>query len=227
MKILFHSNQLALRGTEIALYDYAYYNELYFHNVSVVATKRAGNHHPGVMEKFTKQFKVIFYDDLAELEQFAIDDKIDIFYAIKSGENDGVILQNAKNCIHAVFKHRDFHGDVYAYVSEWLSKEMTGGQKPYVPHIIDLPKVDGNLRLQLGIPDEALVFGRYGGEDTFDLPFVKRLIYEIAKKREDIYFLFMNTDNFLQKKVFFRKRWVNKIVSPILFPEDKMNNVIF
>ncbi len=227
MKILFHSNQLALRGTEVALYDYAYYNELYLNNVSVVATKRDGKHHPRVIEKFTKQFKVVYYDNLTELEQFAKEEKIDIFYAIKSGKNDGVILQGVKNCIHAVFKHCDFHGDVYAYVSEWLSKEMTGGKSPYVPHMIQLPKVDGDLRLQLGIPDNAIVFGRYGGENTFDLPFVKRLIYKIAEKRKDVYFLFMNTDNFLQEKCFFRNKWVNKVVSPVMFPKDKMNNVIF
>ncbi|CUH94499.1 hypothetical protein P22_0565 [Propionispora sp. 2/2-37] len=83
MKILFHSNQLSLRGTEIALYDYAHFNEVYLNNESVVATRRVGNHHPMVVEKFAKRFKVIYYDNLIELQQYAKDEKIDIFYAIK------------------------------------------------------------------------------------------------------------------------------------------------
>ncbi|CUH94498.1 hypothetical protein P22_0564 [Propionispora sp. 2/2-37] len=142
-------------------------------------------------------------------------------------KNDGVVLNCIKSCIHAVFKHRDFHGDVYAYVSEWLSQEMTEGRSPYVPHMIQLPEVDGDLRFRLGIPERAIVFGRYGGKDTFDLPFVKRLIYEIAEKRKDIYFLFMNTEHFLQEKCFFRNKWLNKIVSPMMFPKTKMDNIIF
>jgi hypothetical protein len=227
MKILFHSGQLSLRGTEVALYDYAHFNELYLHNESVVATRRDGNHHPMAVEKFTKRFKVIYYDKLTELHQYADDEKVDIFYAIKSGKNDGVILNGVKNCIHAVFKHRDFHGDVYAYVSEWLSKEMTGGKSPFVPHMIQLPDADGDLRNQLGVPENAIVFGRYGGKDTFDLPFVKRLIYEVAAKRKDIYFLFMNTDNFMLDKKIFRKKWLNQTVSGLIFPKVAMDNLIF
>ena len=227
MKILFHSNQLSLRGTEVALYDYAHFNELYLHNESIVATRRDGNHDSTAVEKFTNRFKVIFYDNLTELQKYVNDEKIDVFYAIKSGKNDGVVLKKIKNCIHVVFKHRDFHGDVYAYVSEWLSKEMTGGKNPYVPHMIYLPEVDGDLRSQLGIPQNAIVFGRYGGQDTFDLPFVKRLIYKITAKRKDIYFLFMNTDNFLRNKSYFRNKWLNKIASSVMFPKGEISNVIF
>jgi hypothetical protein len=43
MKIIFHSNQLSELGTEVALYDYAYYNELILKNESFILTKK--NHH--------------------------------------------------------------------------------------------------------------------------------------------------------------------------------------
>ena len=36
MKIAFHSNQLGLRGTEIALFDYAYYNRELLGNESII-----------------------------------------------------------------------------------------------------------------------------------------------------------------------------------------------
>jgi hypothetical protein len=42
MKILFHSNQLALRGTEVALYDYAHYNENFLGNESLIVSNVAG-----------------------------------------------------------------------------------------------------------------------------------------------------------------------------------------
>ena len=29
------------------------------------------------------------------------------------------------------------HGDKYLYISEWLSKKMTGNSKNYVPYIVD------------------------------------------------------------------------------------------
>ncbi len=227
MKILFHSNQLSLRGTEVALYDYAHYNEEILDNKSIIAVKRTSAHHPKAVEKFHKRFQVIYYDTLAELQKFANDEKVAIFYAIKAGENDGVLLQGIKNCIHVVFKSYDRHGDVYAYVSEWLSQEMSGGKMPYVPHIVQLPHAEGDLRQQLNIPEDAIVFGRYGGLETFDIAFVKRLVYSIATKRKDIYFLFMNTENFLESKSFFQKKWLNQFFSPLLFTTTKMNNIIF
>lgn len=227
MKILFHSNQLSLRGTETALFDYAHYNEELLNNISIVAVRREGLHHSMAVEKFNKRFRVIYYDTLMQLQEFAEDEKVDIFYAIKAGDNDGVLLQGVKNCVHAVFKNCDPHGDVYAYVSEWLSQEMSGGKMPYVPHIVHLPDVDGDLRKELNIPEDAIVFGRYGGLETFDIPFVKRLIYSIASKRKDIYFLFMNTENFLESKNYFKKKWLNKLISSQMFTNNKMDNIIF
>ena len=227
MKILFHTNQLSLRGTEVAVYDYAHFCELYLHHEAIVATRRAPNHHPMAVEKFTKRFKVVYYDKLEELQQYADKEKVDIFYAIKAGQNDGIILNGVKNCIHVVFKHRDFHGDVYAYVSKWLSEEMTEGKSPYVPHMVYLPEMEGDLRRQLGIPESAIVFGRYGGKDTFDIPFAKRLVYQMAENRKDIYFLFMNTENFLQNKAYYSNKCLNAFISPVMFPKDKMDNIIF
>lgn len=140
MKILFHTNQLSLRGTEIAVFDYADYNEKLLHNDSVIAVKRSTANHPLVEEKFNKRFQVIYYDTLEELEEFVHTQHIDIFYTIKSGQNDGLLLKDVKNCVHAVFKHYEPHGDVYAYISKWLSNEMSAGKMPYVPHIVRLPK---------------------------------------------------------------------------------------
>ena len=227
MKILFHSNQLSLRGTEVALYDYAHYNEEILHNSSLIAIKRSGQHHPLAVKKFHTRFNVIYYDSLNELQKCADENKIDIFYAIKSGVDDGIVLNGVKNCVHAVFKNREPHGEVYAYVSEWLSREMSDGKLPFVPHIVTLPQEAGNLRRELGIPEKAIVFGRHGGLDTFDISFVKRLVYTVASQRPDIYFLFMNTDNFVENRHYFKKKWLNQTISPLRFAKKKLNNILF
>jgi hypothetical protein len=53
-----------------------------------------------------------------------------------------------------------------------------------------------NMRLELNIPDFAIVFGRYGGKETFDIIFVHDVIKKILNERNNIYFLFMNTNKF-------------------------------
>ena len=125
-----------------------------------------------------------------------------MFYAIKAGKRDGIEVSNCKTVIHTVFKEYDPHGDVYAYVSEWLSNEMTDGKSPYVPHMIHVEKSNKNLRKELNIPEDAIVFGRHGGANTFDIKFIKKVIKKIALKREDVFFLFLGTNSFVFKNIF-------------------------
>ena len=69
---------------------------------------------------------------------------------------------------------------------------------PVVPHIVRRRKIPGkDLRRSLGIPNEATVFGRYGGRDTFDIGYVKTQIKKIVNSTEDVYFLFANTNKFV------------------------------
>lgn len=225
--VLFHVNQFSLRGTEVAVYDYAHFNELLLNNRSVIASHRHSPHHPEVVNKFTDRFKIYYYDTLEELQKIVLDESVDVFYALKPGQDDGMLLANVKNCIHAVFCHNQPHGDVYAYISEWLADTASGGRQPWVPHIVSLPEVEGDLRRELNIPADAIVYGRHGGIETFDIPFVKREIYKIAARRSDIYFIFMNTENFLIKKRYFSKRRANKILGPWLFRKRTMPNIIF
>ncbi len=194
MKIAFHSNQLGLRGSEVALYDYAHFNEELLGNQSIIVSPRDGAHSPLAVEKFKARFEVIFYDSPSELEGIVKKHAIDVFYFIKSGRDDGLQAPGCKNVVHAVFKHYYPHGDVYAYVSRWLAEKMSGGKSPFVPHMISLPEVDGDLRSELSIPADAEVYGSYGGEDSFD---VKCAVDAVLKAASDPdskkVFLFMNT----------------------------------
>jgi len=125
--------------------------------------------------------------------------QIDAMYLIKSGERDCYMLPGVPNLIHAVFPQniKETHGDIYAYVSKWLSDECSNGKIPYVPHMIDLPIAGKSLRSDLGIFESATVFGCYGGSDSFNLDFVKKVIAELVGGYPQIYFLFMNIDQFI------------------------------
>jgi hypothetical protein len=197
MKIAFHSNQLSLRGTEVALYDYAHFNEQLLGNSSIIVTPRQANGHNELSaQKFASRFPVIGYEGTDELEQLLAAHNVDALYCIKSGQNDGIISTRRRTLVHSVFGYCEPHGDIYAYVSDWLSQYASGGRYPAVPHIVSPLPMSGNLRRELGIPDDAIVFGRHGGSDTFDLPFAQIVVQELARQTDNIFFLFLGTEHF-------------------------------
>ena len=198
MRIGFHTNSLSFRGTEIALFDYAYHNQALLHNESLIFYKATAKSEPAVIEKFARHFKLFPYQDIAELATLADREKMDLLYMIKSGERDGDLISNVPCAIHAVFptKACDFHGDKFAFVSKWLAKEYSNAKIPFVPHMIDLPNIEGDLRSELNIPKDATVLACYGGRDSFNLKFVRELILKVLNQRKDLYFLFMNIELF-------------------------------
>lgn len=187
MTVGFHSNQLGLRGTEVALYDYAHYNEALLGNVSYVFAP--ANSDMSALEKFKSRFgdRVVLYNDFSEIG-VSSSYKIDIAYFIKAGFNDGLWFPGAKNIVHAVFNASDKHGDVYVAVSEWLGRKHN---VDHLPHIVSLPTITEDFRSQLGIPKEDIVFGRYGGFDQFDIPYLSEVLFAMAEAGR--WFLLMNT----------------------------------
>jgi hypothetical protein len=196
MKIIYHSNQLGLRGTEIALYDYAFHGRSLLNAEPVILTRdKAPGHRAEAVEKFSRQFPVLYYQAPEDIDKIVEKEKADAVYFIKSGENDGVVSYSAKSLVHAVFMRNDPHGDVYAYISPWLSRVMSAGKTPWVPHMIDLPEENADLRDELNIPRDAVVFGRYGGMGAFDVKIAHKAVYRAAARRKNAWFLFMNTDS--------------------------------
>jgi hypothetical protein len=192
MKIAFHSNQLGLRGTEVSLYDYAIGNRDILGNESIIISDAKAD--LTTLDKFRAQFPVYLYNDFSEVDKFLKQENIDAIYYIKAGFNDGKLVKNAKNLVHTVFKHNEPHGEVYAYISEWLSQEMSDRKFDFVPHMINLPDHNLNYRTALGL-ENKLIFGWYGG-DNFEIPFARQAVIDIAKKRNDVVFLFMNSTLF-------------------------------
>jgi hypothetical protein len=192
--VVFHENRLSETGTSVALFDYAYYSREFLNINPIIVFPENSNSNNECVEKYKKEFQIYHYKDKNEIQNFIDQNNVDYFYAIKFGINDNLYFKNCKNLIHVVFSCCDFHGDVYAFVSEWLSIKNTG--IPFVPHMINLPNHDINLRQELGIPKDAIVMGRYGGKDTFDIDFVKQTI----ENTSNFYFLFANTPKFTNNK---------------------------
>jgi hypothetical protein len=197
VKIAFHDNCLSIRGTTVAIFDYAYWTRKYL-NIEpiIVYNKNLSTNDLHGFNKCSSEFSVFNYESFDEVDTILLNQKCDAFFAIKGGKYDGVISNEVKNFICAVSSNctkNDIHGNVFAMGSDWLSK-ITG--IPSVPHVVYLPNHDFDMRDELGIPRESLVFGRNGGWETFDIPFVKQSIMEVLDKRKDIWFLFQYTEPF-------------------------------
>jgi hypothetical protein len=136
---------------------------------------------------------------------------LDALYHMKSGENDGFLPRGTQYWVHAVSNASQPHGNRYAAISEWLGKHYGA---PFVPYIIEVADETQTMRQELGIPADAVVLGRFGGTNTFDLPWVWEVIDDCVKRIKNVYFLFANTD---------MKRQHKQIISlpPIYFPHEK------
>jgi len=194
LKIAFHSNQLGIRGTEVALYDYALGNRDILGNESIIISD--ANADLTTLDKFKTQFPVYLYNNFNEVEQIVKKEGVDAIYYIKAGFNDGKLVKNAKNLVHTVFQVNQPHGDKYAFIAQWLSKKMSNNNDNFIPHILSLPDVKSNYREFIGIPEDAVVFGRHGGYTDFDYEWTYSIIEKVAEENPNIYFLFLNTKEF-------------------------------
>lgn len=197
MKIALHDNCICVRGTTVAIYDYAYYlKTIYGYDCIILYNQSRPENDSKVYAKFAKHFSLFSYNSVSEIDDILIREKCDRFFMIKGGQPDGVISSVCKNLVMAISSHvkpEHKHGDKFYVCSKWL-KNLTGID--YVPHMINLPDVEGNLREELRIPKQATVFVRTGGNDTFDLHFAKQAVVNAVNSRSDCYFILQNTDCF-------------------------------
>ena len=184
--------------------DYALGNREVLGNESffLMPWREGAEQHP-VAQRMKTIAPLRFYRTREEREGILREEKSDFFYCIKNGFNDGTFSRRVPTGIHAIFRESEFHGDIYAYVSPWLSEVMAYGKAPWVPHMVRLAEDAGCLRSEIGsqwadvvVPKDAIVFGRHGGDDSFDIPWAQEAVVETAKKKPEIWFLFLNTRKF-------------------------------
>jgi hypothetical protein len=132
--------------------------------------------------------------DGVEIIQTRLDADFSSFDAIhhfKLGKIDRFRPKGTRYWVHAVFDASQPHGERYAAVSRWLGQRDNA---PFVPNLVERPDDIQNLRQELGIPTDGVVFGRYGARDTFDIPWVWDVVGESLAQSKNIFFLFANTD---------------------------------
>lgn len=199
--VLFHTHTITNRGVTNSTVEYARFNRSVLGNDSALVYQANFDQNgldihsqQWVIDDLRKEFNVLTYRTTEELNEIA--SRYDFCYSQRSGELMEPIVTSTKFGVHAVFQYHQPHGDVYAYISKWLSDTLTGGVAPYVPYIVDLPPPNFDLRASLGIGRDKYVYGRLGGYNTFDIPFVKAEIVKLVNERDDIVFVFANTEKF-------------------------------
>lgn len=210
MNIAFFVRHFTERGTEVAIYDYAHYNQTILDNNSIIicftpeAQQRIG--WPNIREsyeKFKSRFLVLEINDISDMKQLISDYSIDIFYTMTHGGPDIYQFENkdiwnqCKTIKHCVFNTRCLDADYNWTIGQCLN-ENNNTNIPLLPHMVNLANCDEDLRDELHIPQDAVVIGRYGGVDQFDIQFVHDAIKAFLETNTNTYFLFMNTNKFYE-----------------------------
>jgi len=205
------------RGTEVSAYDYAKYNEEILNNKSYILcfnkNSQKLNEFPEIYvsyPKFQERFEIIEINNFHDMPEIIDKYNLDFFYTQTHGdyekmymfENEEIWKGKNSNRICKTIKHCVFYtgypqGTNYISISNFLNKRFNTSL-PVIPLIASIPtNQTKNFREYLQIPKDAIVFGRYGGSDAFDIPFVHNVIkYIIENNSDNIYFLFMNTNIF-------------------------------
>jgi hypothetical protein len=212
--IAFFVRHFTERGTEVAIYDYAHYNETILNNKSIIIcfTPDAQQMYGFPTSQrsfpmFRTRFPIFEINDISDMKTLIKDHQIDAFYTLTHGAKPDIyefdnkeIWQNCKTIKHCVFDLSGEESDHYCAISNTLNI-VYDKNYPVIPHMINLPKnitkEESTLHQELRIPLNSLVFGRYGGFDTFDIEFVYDAIDEVSQNNPHTYFIFMNTPKFI------------------------------
>jgi len=211
--LCFYANQAGPRGTEIGMYDFADEAERQWCTTSKIifpSKEWAKKDKPAsTLSKFISRFgesNVIGSDSYDSIRRTAVKHGCDFLYVVKYGtkksEPSWWALKphgqdNLKVGIHNVFVIGDGerHGDTYcSYAAEMKTACI-------VPYMVAYPPADaqryGNLRKELGIPQDATVLCRHGGTNTFDLRDAHLAVIDTARQYGNkLHFVMLNTNTF-------------------------------
>ncbi len=204
--VAFFVRHFTERGTEVAIYDYAKYNEEILNNKSYIVCfsdnlqKRIGFPLDNeTREKFRMRFTILELNDINDMSKLIKTYDINYFHTLTHGGgndiyqfNNKTIWGECKTIKHCVFDTTYPESDYYVSISNYLNQKNNTNVL-VIPHIVSLPPASENLRSSLNIPKEALVLGRYGGYSEFNLSITHEAIKQILEINDKIYFLFMNT----------------------------------
>ena len=167
------------------------------------------------VEEFRTRFgQIIELNDFSEMHIYISLLDLDFFYTQVHGREeplyqfgDKEFWGKCRTIKHCAFHTRIPEADFNLSISQFLNLGLDTNL-PVLPLMApfadqskeELAKVGGegaigNMRAELGIPEDAIVFGRYGAYDQFDIPITHNAIYHTVNQSQNahIYFIFMNT----------------------------------
>ena len=213
--VAFFSKHFCERGTDKTTFDYADYNETILGNKSyiicfneyVIRKYGFASTKDFVKKKYFDRFEVFEISNISEIREILKEKRIKHFYVQSHGFhidifkfNNDYIWQDCKTIYHCAFGPMVRQGSSErCIVGSYLNKRFLKNL-PVLPPIVRPYKNMGNLRNQLKIPYDAIVIGRHGGKETFDIKFVKDAIRKVIKTNQSIYFLFLNTERFVDNE---------------------------
>jgi hypothetical protein len=211
MNIGFFVRHFGERGTEVSVYDYANYNEEILNNKSYIicftqeTQKMIG--FPTVRHsysKFAARFPIIEINNFSDMKGIVDNINLSYFYTQTHGWRDDIydfnnkdIWGKTKTIKHCIFDTSHPEGDYCISISSHLNT-VYSTHIPVIPYIVHLPSLNEDLRNELGIPTDAIVFGRHGGICNFDIPIVHEAIKDFLNLNTNAYFLFLNTAKFYE-----------------------------
>jgi len=235
--VAFFVRHFTERGTEISTYQYALFNQEILKNKSIIIAYNWNN----TLEKksfintskstFTDKFKVIEIKDIRKMKEIIEEENISHAYIQSHGSHKDFYQLHARyiwgNCIttyHYVFGPMIRQGSkVRCVIGDHLN-ERFNKRIPVLPYIVDRLENFGDMRDELNIPKDGLVFGRHGALTTFDINFVHKTIEKVLRKEQNIYFIFLNTEKFMSHKniIYLPKTIDTKFKSKFILSCDAM-----
>jgi hypothetical protein len=222
--LLIHNNELTYRGDATNTQNVALMLKHEEINTVVVTPKSDRNHQGRISEMRASGIIVEEYKSEKDLISLSKSFNVSHSMFVHDGRYRNFWIPNTKHLVHAVFNNYEPHGDVYAYVSEWLYKHAlksknsrtlveikdikASSNNPYkvgesvnttwVPHTV-MPKIgDGAyFRVANKIARESFLIGRIGGYTEFNDPAAKSAVMSILEKNKNVVFLFVNTKPFI------------------------------
>jgi hypothetical protein len=199
MRVAFLINELAQRGTQATVWHYARANEL-AGNTSLIVTYESpeapyssADVTVASVRRFTDTYATAFIKR-GEIDGAMADADVDVCFAEVYGNSDELLPTNVPTLAHCVFEVCHEIGTMRVAISDWLARRCPGVRT--LPNVVHVDPTTDDLRAALGIPEDAVVFGRHGGLDTFDFECVRDVVRHVAVGHPSTVFLFVNTTPF-------------------------------
>lgn len=211
VRVVFHSLQLGNRGTEVSLFDYGLWLEIFYNAEAHFAFPYPGwtPIQESPFKKFTTTFPgrvhLVHASNLdypsyrKALDDIIIDVQADALYRTELQYPGYEVSAVVPTFVHEVFNCSESRrmGDKYIAISTFVQSELGGGCTGVVPYMVWLPDctkdgVGDDMREELGISKDTFVFAWYGGHDAWD-PAATDIVKQVAIARKDkVLFLLQN-----------------------------------